>query len=143
MNKLYSLCQRYYQVAQTASDWLEDAQEFLQLSQNGLDMENSEESLRNHTEFFGTEKQFQGHLEELQTLVSDMEPFIQNQAREELIQSIEALQEKGMQSNEEAQTQKELLERYLYLTQVVRQRDVLSCLVTFTYYLLVESAVES
>lgn len=116
MNKLYSLCRKYYQVVQTASDWLEDAQEFLQLGRNGLDMENSEENLKNHMEFFGTEKQFQGHLEELRTLVSDMEPFIQTTEREELIENIEALEKKGMQSNEEAHMQKELLERYLYLT---------------------------
>lgn len=116
LNKLYSLCRKYYQVVQTASDWLEDAQEFLQLGRNGLDMENSEENLKNHMEFFGTEKQFQGHLEELRTLVSDMEPFIQTTEREELIENIEALEKKGMQSNEEAHMQKELLERYLYLT---------------------------
>uniref|UniRef100_A0A8D0L1R6 Uncharacterized protein n=1 Tax=Sphenodon punctatus TaxID=8508 RepID=A0A8D0L1R6_SPHPU len=83
LTKLYRLCQRYYQVMQTASDWLEDAQELLHLARNGLDVENSEDNLRNHVEFLSTEKQFQGHMEELQTLVSDMEPFIPVAGKEE------------------------------------------------------------
>ncbi|XP_061480140.1 nesprin-1 isoform X3 [Rhineura floridana] len=111
LTKLYSVCQRYYQVAHTASDWLEDAQELLQLARNGLDMENSEENLRNHIDFFSTEKQFQVHLEELRTLVTNMEPFIQLTGKEELAQNVKALEDKGIQSEQEAQSQKKLLQR--------------------------------
>lgn len=114
LTSLYNLCQRYYQVAQTSSDWLEDAQELLQLARNGLDMENSDENLRHHIEFFSTEKQFQSHLEELQMLMSNMEPFIQATEKEELAQNIEALKEKGMESEQEARSQKELLQRYCF-----------------------------
>ncbi|XP_060128741.1 nesprin-1 isoform X4 [Zootoca vivipara] len=110
LNKLYSLCQRYYQVSQTASDWLEDAQELLQLARNGLDMENSEENLKNHIDFFSTEKQFRVHLGELRTLVVDMEPFIQVTGKEELEKNVKALEENGMESEQEAQSQKVLLQ---------------------------------
>uniref|UniRef100_A0A8C5RH19 Spectrin repeat containing nuclear envelope protein 1 n=1 Tax=Laticauda laticaudata TaxID=8630 RepID=A0A8C5RH19_LATLA len=86
--KLYSICQRYYQVSETANNWLEDAQVLLQFAENGLDTENSEENLRNHTEFFNTEKQFQLHLKEVKMLVSDMEPFIQTLRKEDLEQTV-------------------------------------------------------
>ncbi|XP_078239370.1 nesprin-1 isoform X9 [Pogona vitticeps] len=111
LNELYRLCQKYYQVAQTTSDWLEDAQELLQLARNGLDTENSEENLKHHIEFFSTEKQFQVHLEELQTLVSEMEPFVQAAGKEELMQNVKGLEEKSRESQQEAQSQKELLQR--------------------------------
>ncbi|XP_010149958.1 PREDICTED: nesprin-1-like, partial [Eurypyga helias] len=111
LNKLYSLCQRYYQVMQIANDWLEDAQEFLQLGRNGLDIENSEENLRNHIEFFSTESQFSNHLKELQGLVSEIEPFIQATAREQLIQNVAALEEKAKGARQEAKTQQEQLQR--------------------------------
>ncbi|XP_009945808.1 PREDICTED: nesprin-1-like, partial [Leptosomus discolor] len=111
LNKLYSLCQRYYQVMQLANDWLEDAQEFLHLARNGLDVENSEENLRNHIEFFSTESQFSNHLKELQGLVSEIEPFIQATAREQLMQNVAALEEKAKGTKQEAKTQQEQLQR--------------------------------
>ncbi|KAM6459267.1 nesprin-1-like [Liasis olivaceus] len=111
LTKLYSLCQRYYQVAQTANNWLEDAQELLQFAQNGLDTENSEENLRNHTDFFSTEKEFQLHLKEVKMLVSDMEPFLQASRKEVLEQNVKTLEEKCMEIEQEAQCQKELLQR--------------------------------
>ncbi|XP_068533204.1 nesprin-1 isoform X9 [Anas acuta] len=111
LDKLYSRCQRYYQVMQIASDWLEDAQEFLHLAGNGLDVENSEGNLRNHIEFFSTESQFSNHLKELQGLVSEMEPFIQATVREELVQNLGALEEKGKRTKQDSKTQQELLQR--------------------------------
>ncbi|KAM6126873.1 nesprin-1-like [Pterocles gutturalis] len=111
LNKLYSLCQRYYQVIQIANDWLEDAQEFLHLARNGLDVENSEENLRNHIEFFSTENQFSNHLKELQGLVSEIEPFIQATAREQLMQSVAALEEKAKGTKQETRIQQEQLQR--------------------------------
>ncbi|KFQ93584.1 Nesprin-1, partial [Nipponia nippon] len=111
LNKLYSLCQRYYQVMQIANDWLEDAQEFLHLARNGLDVENSEENLRNHIEFFSTESQFSNHLKELQGLVSEIEPFIQATAREQLMQNVAALEEKAKVTKQEAKSQQEQLQR--------------------------------
>lgn len=112
MNKLYSLCQRYYQVVQIANDWLEDAQEFLLLARNGLDVENSEENLRNHIEFFSTESQCTDHMKELQGLVSEIEPFIQATAREQLMQNVATLEEKAKGTKQEAKTQQEQLQRY-------------------------------
>ncbi|KAM7172376.1 nesprin-1 isoform 3-T4 [Macrochelys suwanniensis] len=112
LTKLYSLCQRYYQVIQTAGDWLEDAQQLLHLARNGLDVESSEENLRNHTEFFSTENQFLGHLEELQTLVSEMEPFIQATAREELLQNVAVLEEKGKGTKQESEIQQDQLQKH-------------------------------
>ncbi|XP_009867463.1 PREDICTED: nesprin-1, partial [Apaloderma vittatum] len=111
LNKLYSLCQRYYQVMQIANDWLEDAQEFLHLARNGLDVESSEENLRNHIEFFSTESQFSNHLKDLQGLVSEMEPFIQATAREQMMQNVAALEEKAKGTKQEAKTQQEQLQR--------------------------------
>ncbi|XP_059684163.1 nesprin-1-like [Gavia stellata] len=111
LNKLHSLCQRYYQVMQIANDWLEDAQECLHLARNGLDIENSEENLRNHNEFFSTESQFGNHLKELQGLVSEIEPFIQATAREQLMQNVAALEEKAKGTKQEAKTQQEQLQR--------------------------------
>ncbi|XP_062428373.1 nesprin-1 isoform X2 [Rhea pennata] len=111
LNKLYSLCQRYYQVMQIANDWLEDAQELLHLARNGLDVENAEENLRNHIEFFSTESQFSNHLKELHGLVSEIEPFIQATAREQLVQDVAALEEKGNGIKKEADTQQEQLRR--------------------------------
>lgn len=118
MTKLYSLCQRYYQVSQTANNWLEDAQILLQFAQNGLDTENSEENLRNHTEFFNTEKQFRLHLKEVKMLVSDMEPFIQNLRKEDLEQKVRALEDKSMEIEQEEPCQKELLQRYLFINSI-------------------------
>uniref|UniRef100_A0A8C5RJ37 Spectrin repeat containing nuclear envelope protein 1 n=1 Tax=Laticauda laticaudata TaxID=8630 RepID=A0A8C5RJ37_LATLA len=109
--KLYSICQRYYQVSETANNWLEDAQVLLQFAENGLDTENSEENLRNHTEFFNTEKQFQLHLKEVKMLVSDMEPFIQTLRKEDLEQTVRALEDKMIEIEQEEQSQKELLQR--------------------------------
>lgn len=97
---------------QIASDWLEDAQEFLHLAGNGLDVENSEGNLRNHIEFFSTESQFSNHLKELQGLVSEMEPFIQATVREQLMQNLGALEEKGKGTKQDSKTQQELLQRY-------------------------------
>ncbi|XP_013912844.1 PREDICTED: nesprin-1-like [Thamnophis sirtalis] len=111
LSKLYSLCQRYYQVSQTANNWLEDAQVLLQFAQNGLDTENSEENLRNHIEFFNTEKQFQLHLKEVKMLVSDMEPFIQTLRKEDLEEKVRALEDKSIEIEQEEQCQKELLQR--------------------------------
>ncbi|XP_009975913.1 PREDICTED: nesprin-1-like, partial [Tauraco erythrolophus] len=111
LNKLYSLCQRYYQVMQMANDWLEDAQEFLHLARNGLDVENCEENLRNHIEFFSTESQFSNHLKELQGLVSEIEPFVQATAREQLMENLAALEEKAKGTKQEAKTQQEQLQR--------------------------------
>ncbi|NWI93355.1 SYNE1 protein, partial [Pitta sordida] len=111
LNKVYSLCQRYYQVVQISNDWLEDAQEFLHSARNGLDVENSEENLRNHIEFFITESQFSSHLKELQGLVSEVEPFIQATAREQLVQNVAALEEKAKGTKQEAKTQQEQLQR--------------------------------
>ncbi|XP_049657213.1 nesprin-1 isoform X17 [Accipiter gentilis] len=111
LNKLYSLCQRYYQVVQIANDWLEDAQEFLLLARNGLDVENSEENLRNHIEFFSTESQCTDHMKELQGLVSEIEPFIQATAREQLMQNVATLEEKAKGTKQEAKTQQEQLQR--------------------------------
>ncbi|RMC12933.1 hypothetical protein DUI87_10460 [Hirundo rustica rustica] len=111
LNKAYSLCQRYYQVMQIANDWLEDAQEFLQLARNGLDVENSEENLRNHIEFFSTESQFNDHLKVLQGLVSEIEPFLQATASEQLVQNVAALEEKAKGTEQEAKTQQEQLQR--------------------------------
>ncbi|XP_027759675.1 nesprin-1 isoform X4 [Empidonax traillii] len=111
LNKIYSLCQRYYQVTQIANDWLEDAQEFLHLARNGLDVENSEENLRNHIEFFSTENQFNNHLKELQGIVSEIEPFIQATAREQLVHNVAALEEKAKGTKQEAKTQQEQLQR--------------------------------
>lgn len=99
---------------QTANDWLEDAQESLHLTKNGLDVESCEENLRNHIEFFSTESQFQSHLEELHCLVSEMELFIQVTAREQLVQNIAALGEKGKGTKQESETQQDLLQRYLW-----------------------------
>ncbi|NXT73431.1 SYNE1 protein, partial [Zapornia atra] len=111
LNKLYSLCQRYYQVMQIVNDWLEDAQEFLHLARNGLDVESSEENLRNHIEFFSTENQLNNNLKELQGLVSEIEPFIQATAREDLVQNVAAVEEKTKGTKEEAKTQQEQLQR--------------------------------
>ncbi|NXF38127.1 SYNE1 protein, partial [Nyctibius bracteatus] len=111
LNKLYSLCQRYYQVMQIANDWLEDAHEFLHLARNGLDVENSEENLRNHAEFFSTESQFSNHLKELQGVVSETEPFIQATSREQLMQNVAALEEKAKGIKQEAKNQQEQLQR--------------------------------
>ncbi|KAM6272871.1 nesprin-1 isoform 2-T2 [Spheniscus humboldti] len=111
LNKLYSLCQRYYQVMQIANDWFEDAQEFLHLAKNGLDAENSEENLRNHIEFFSTESQFSNHLKELQGLVSEIEPFIQATAREQMMQNVAALEKKAKGTRKEAKIQQEQLQR--------------------------------
>ncbi|KAJ7400746.1 hypothetical protein BTVI_102513 [Pitangus sulphuratus] len=111
LNKVYSLCQRYYQVTQIANDWLEDAQELLHLARNGLDVENSEENLRNHIEFFSTENQFNNHLKELQGIVSEIEPFIQATAREQLVHNVAALEEKAKGTKQEAKTQQEQLQR--------------------------------
>ncbi|XP_062833321.1 nesprin-1 isoform X16 [Anolis carolinensis] len=108
--QLHSMCQRYYHVTQTASDWLEDAQELLQLTRNGLDMENSEENLRDHIDFFSTKKQFQVNLEELWSLISEIETFIHVTGKEELIKNVKALEEKGKESEQEAQCQNELLQ---------------------------------
>lgn len=98
---------------QIANDWLEDAQEFLQLARNGLDVENSEENLRSHVEFFGTESQFNDHLKELQGLVSEIEPFLQAAASEQLVQNVAALEEKAKGTEQEAKTQQERLQRYI------------------------------
>lgn len=112
MNKLYSLCERYYQVIQMANDWLEDAQEFLHLARNGLDVENSEENLRHHMEFFSTESQFSDHLKELQGLVSEIEPYVRATAKVQLMQNVAALEEKAKEAKQEAKTQQEQLQRY-------------------------------
>lgn len=114
MNKLFSLCQRYYQVMQIANDWLEDAQEFLHLARNGLDVENSEENLRHHMEYFRTESQFSSHLKELQGLVSEIGPFMQATAKEQLKQSVATLEEKAKGTKQEARTQQEQLQRYIH-----------------------------
>ncbi|XP_033368639.1 nesprin-1 isoform X3 [Parus major] len=111
LNKAYGLCQRYYQVMQIANDWLEDAQEFLQLARSGLDVENSEENLRNHVEFFITESQFNDNLKVLQGLVSEIEPFLQATASEQLVQNVAALEEKAKVTEQEAKTQQEQLQR--------------------------------
>jgi len=100
---------------QIANDWLEDAQEFLHLARNGLDVENSEENLRNHIEFFSTESQFSNHLKELQRLVSEIEPFIQATAREQLKQNVAALQERDKGTKQEAKTQQEQLQKYVHI----------------------------
>lgn len=100
---------------QTAGDWLEDAHQLLHLARNGLDVESSEENLRNHTEFFSTENQFLGHLEELQALVSEMEPFIQATAREELLQNVAVLEEKGKGTKQESETQQDQLQKYFFI----------------------------
>lgn len=100
---------------QIANDWLEDAHEFLHLARNGLDVENSEENLRNHIEFFSRESQFSSHLKELQGLVSEIEPFIQATAREQLTQNVAALEEKDKGTKQEAKTQQERLQRYIHL----------------------------
>lgn len=115
MDKLYSLCQRYYQVIQITNDWLEDAQEFLHLTRNGLDVENSEGNLRNHIEFFSTESQFSNNLKELQDLIPELEPFIHATAREQLMQNLASLEEKGRGTKQEANNQQELLQRYSFL----------------------------
>lgn len=96
---------------QIANDWLEDAQEFLQLARNGLDVENSEENLRNHVEFFSTESQFNNHLKELKGLVSEIDPFIQASASEQLVQNVAALEEKAKETEQEAKSQQEQLQR--------------------------------
>ncbi|KAM4679140.1 nesprin-1 isoform 3-T4 [Amazona ochrocephala] len=111
LSKLHSLCERYYQVMQIANDWLEDAQEFLHLAGNGLDVENSEENLKSHIEFFSSESQFSNHLKELQDLVSEIKPFIQATAREQLMQNVAALEEKAKGTKQEAKTQQEQLQR--------------------------------
>lgn len=96
---------------QIANDWLEDAQEFLHLARNGLDVENSEENLKSHIEFFSTEIQFSNHLKELQDLVSEIKPFIQAAAREQLMHNVAALEEKAKGTKQEAKTQQEQLQR--------------------------------
>lgn len=96
---------------QIANDWLEDAQEFLQLARNGLDVENSEENLRNHIEFFSTESQFNNNLKELKGLVSEIDPFIQASASEQLVQNVAALEEKAKETEQEAKSQQEQLQR--------------------------------
>lgn len=100
---------------QIANDWFEDAQEFLHLARNGLDAENSEETLRNHIEFFSTESQFSNHLKELQGLVSEIEPFIQATAREQMMQNVAALEKKAKGTKKEAKIQQEQLQRYIHL----------------------------
>jgi len=129
LDKLYSLCQRYYQVIQITNDWLEDAQEFLHLTRNGLDVENSEGNLGNHIEFFSTESQFSNNLKELQGLVSELEPFILATAREQLMQNLASLEEKGKGTKQEAKTQQELLQRYSFLFFFCFVRVFLFCFV--------------
>ncbi|XP_074043952.1 nesprin-1 isoform X5 [Macrotis lagotis] len=111
LTKVYKLCQKYYQVFQTAKDWLEDAQELLQLAGSGLDVEGSEENLRRHMEFFNTENEFHSHLTELQALVSKLEPFIKTTGKEELLQKVTSLEEKGKKVIQESQVQLDLLQR--------------------------------
>ncbi|KAM9000867.1 nesprin-1 isoform 8-T9 [Sarcophilus harrisii] len=111
LTKVYKLCQKYYQVFQTAKDWLEDAQELLQMAGSGLDVEGSEENLRSHMEFFSTENEFHSHLAELQGLLSKLEPFIKTTGKEELLQKVTSLEEKGKTVIQESQIQLDLLQR--------------------------------
>ncbi|XP_038626046.1 nesprin-1 isoform X2 [Tachyglossus aculeatus] len=110
LTETYSLCQKYYQVIQAASDWLEDAQELLRLAGNGLDVESSEENLKNHVEFFSTEPQFHGLLEELQDLMSKLEPLIKSSGKEELRKNVACLEQKGKGIKCESQAQLGLLQ---------------------------------
>ncbi|XP_016071417.1 PREDICTED: nesprin-1 [Miniopterus natalensis] len=111
LTQIYSQCQRYYQVFQAASDWLEDAHEMLQLAGNGLDVESAEENLKSHTEFFSAEDQFQSNLEELRGLVANLDPLIKSTAKEDLAQKMTSLEEKSRRIIQDSHTQLELLQR--------------------------------
>lgn len=112
LTQIYSQCQRYYQVFQAASDWLEDAHEMLQLAGNGLDVESAEDNLRSHTEFFSAEDQFQSNLEELHGLVANLDPLIKPTAKEGLAQKMTSLEEKSRRVIQDSHTQLDLLRRY-------------------------------
>ncbi|EPQ19233.1 Nesprin-1 [Myotis brandtii] len=111
LTQIYSQCQRYYQVFQAASDWLEDAHEMLQLAGSGLDVESAEDSLRSHTEFFSAEDQFQSNLEELHGLVATLDPLIKPTAKEELAQKMTTLEEKSRRVIQDSHAQLDLLRR--------------------------------
>ncbi|XP_026643176.1 nesprin-1 isoform X7 [Microtus ochrogaster] len=111
LTEIYSHCQRYYQVFQTASDWLEDAQEMLQLAGNGLDVESAEENLKSHVEFFKTEDQFHSHIEELQGLVTKLDPLIKPNGKEELAQKMASLEQRSQRVFQDAHAQRDLLQR--------------------------------
>lgn len=113
LTEIYSHCQRYYQVFQTANDWLEDAQEMLQLAGNGLDVESAEENLKSHEEFFKTEGQFHSHMEELQGLVTKLDPLIKPSGKEELAQKMASLEKRSQRVFQDAHAQRDLLQRYL------------------------------
>ncbi|XP_038195664.1 nesprin-1 isoform X2 [Arvicola amphibius] len=111
LTEIYSHCQRYYQVFQTANDWLEDAQEMLQLAGNGLDVESAEENLKSHEEFFKTEGQFHSHMEELQGLVTKLDPLIKPNGKEELAQKMASLEKRSQRVFQDAHAQRDLLQR--------------------------------
>uniref|UniRef100_A0A480VEC9 Nesprin-1 isoform X8 n=1 Tax=Sus scrofa TaxID=9823 RepID=A0A480VEC9_PIG len=111
LTQIYSQCQRFYQVFQAASDWLEDAHEMLQLTGNGLDVESAEESLKSHMEFFSTEDQFHSNLEELQGLVADLDPLIKPTGKEDLTQKMASLEEKSQRMIQDSHAQLDLLQR--------------------------------
>lgn len=113
LTESYSHCQRYYQVFQTANDWLEDAQEMLQLAGNGLDVESAEENLKSHVEFFKTEGQFHSNMEELQGLVTKLNPLIKPAGREELAQKMASLERRSQRVFQDSHAQRDLLQRYL------------------------------
>lgn len=126
LTDIYSHCQRYYQVFQTANDWLEDAQEMLQLAGNGLDVESAEENLKSHVEFFKTECQFHNNMEELQGLVTKLDPLIKPTGKEELAQKMTSLEKKSQRVFEDSHAQRDLLQRYLEQKDTVTQK-IASC----------------
>lgn len=111
LTQIYGECQRYYQVFQAASNWLEDAHKMLKLAGNGLDVESAEESLKSHMEFFSAEDQFQNNLEELKGLVANLDPLIKPTGKEKLAQTMASLEEKSQRIIQDAHAQLDLLQR--------------------------------
>ncbi|KAG2468780.1 SYNE1 protein, partial [Polypterus senegalus] len=125
LQQVLDLFQKYHSATQSANNWLEEASALLQESSPGLDVELSEDLLHHLTEFTTSEAQFHDHLHVLESLISQLRPFLSEGVNDQVAQNVSSLQQKGEAVHRQIQSQEELLNRSLsqwHVYQTCRQQ---------------------
>ncbi|KAJ8275253.1 hypothetical protein COCON_G00098780 [Conger conger] len=109
LEQALTLCQKYHTRMQSACEWLEDAVAFLQQASQGVDVENYEEHLRQQGDILSTEEDFLLHLQELESLPPQLESLVNPTASEQLRQSVESAQQRGVEVRDQLQCHQDVL----------------------------------
>lgn len=116
LEQALALCQKYHSRMQAACEWLEDAVGFLQQASLGVDVENYEECLRQQEDIMATEQDFLSVLQELEALPPQLENLVNNTAKEQLRESVESAQQRGVEVRDQLQCHQDVLNRYSTLS---------------------------